>query len=112
MSIGLSKNGNVLVVTTPPRLDTATAPEAETALAAAVAAGDHRVVIDFSKTLYISSAGLRVLVKLSRLVAPKGGAVALCNANPQVREVLEMSGFLAMLTYCGSLKDALGKVGG
>lgn len=110
MSIGMNKIDGVLVATPPTRLDTVTAPETEKALADAVAAGDQRIVFDLAKTVYISSAGLRVILKISKLVAPSGGAIALCNANPQVREVLDISGFLTMLTYCHNLKAAIAKV--
>jgi anti-sigma B factor antagonist len=110
MGIGMSKTGDVLVATPPTRLDTVTSPETEQALTEAVEAGAQRIVFDLGKTVYISSAGLRVILKISKLVVPTGGAVALCNANPQVREVLDISGFLAMLPYCSNLKEAVVKV--
>jgi anti-sigma B factor antagonist len=110
MSIGMTKTGDVLVATPPTRLDTVTAPETELVITKAVTAGEQRIVFDLGKTVYISSAGLRVILKISKLVAPSGGAVALCNANPQVREVLDISGFLTMLTYCSNLKEAIAKV--
>jgi anti-sigma B factor antagonist len=112
MSIVASKRAGILVVNPPPRMDTVTSPDAEQALAAAIDAGDIRIVVDFANTDYISSAGLRVLLKTAKLVAPKGGAVVLCNANTQVREVLEISGFLTMIPHYGSLKEAAARAGG
>ena len=112
MSITTSKSGAVLVVNPPPRLDTGSAPDTEKALVAAIEGGEVRLVVDFAKTDYISSAGLRVLLKGAKLVKPKGGALVLCGANPQVREVLEISGFLAMMPHCGSLREAIAKAGG
>ena len=68
------------------------------------------MVVDFSKTDYISSAGLRVLLKAAKLLTEKKGSFALCNGNEQIEEVLEISGFLSMLTYCKKLDEAMSKV--
>ena len=110
MSTQISKQDNVVIAMTCERLDTSTAPATEADLAAQVEAGETRVVVDFSNTAYISSAGLRVLLKLAKMLKPKEGKLALCNANEQIHEVLEISGFMGMLTYCSTLEEAVAKV--
>jgi len=67
-------------------------------------AGETRIVIDFSKTDYMSSAGLRVILKTATLLQEKGGGFALCNGNEQIVEVLEISGFLEIVNYFSSLE--------
>ena len=71
-------------------IDSATAPQAETQIM------DHyhahaakAVVLDAGKLRYISSSGLRVLLKL-RKMEPN---LELINASSEVYEVLEMTGF-------------------
>ena len=57
-----------------------------------------------------SFAGLRVILKTAKLLKPKSGTVALCNANEQIQEVLEISGFLGMINLHNSLNDAISAI--
>jgi len=106
MDIQSRKTKAAFVVTPEGRLDTGNAPQAEKLLVEIISAGEKRVVVDFSRTDYISSAGLRVLLQVAKLVR-RDGRVVLCNANEQIHEVLEISGFLDMIPYCKSLKEAI-----
>ena len=55
---------------------------------------DKHVVLDADKLEYVSSAGLRVILKL-RKEAPK---LAIINVSPEVYEVFDMTGFTDMVT--------------
>ena len=109
MSILSTKIEGVFVIMPNGRLDTNNFTEAEQLVAAHVAAGDKKVIFDFSKTDYISSAGLRVILKAAKLVH-KDGKIALCNSNEQIQEVLEISGFLDMINHFGNLDEAMKSV--
>jgi anti-anti-sigma factor len=109
MSILSRKIEGVFVVMPNGRLDTNNYMEAEKLVADEVGAGEHKVVFDFSKTDYISSSGLRVILQAAKLVHGKG-EIALCNANEQIHEVLEISGFLDVIKYCDSLQEAMATV--
>ena len=106
MSISTSNIGSVFIVTPSGRLDTNTSPEAEKLITEAIDGGEIKIVVDFTETEYISSAGLRVILKTAKLLKPKNGAVTLCNANEQIEEVLEISGFLGMIMLLDSLDEA------
>jgi len=112
MSMLISQQDDVTIAMPGERLDTATAPEAETELTAQVDAGATRVVVDFSKTAYISSAGLRALLKVAKVLKEKSGKLALCNANEQIHEVLDITGFLTILSYCETLEEAIAATAG
>ena len=107
MGLLVAKKSEVIVVMPDDQLDTNTSPEAEKMLMAQIDAGETRIVIDFSKTDYMSSAGLRVILKTASLLQQQGGGFALCNANEQIVEVLEISGFLEIVNYFSSLEDAV-----
>ena len=107
MGLQFSKNGDVLVALPDGRLDTSNAPEAEKAIDDQIDEGNHRIVIDFSKTSYISSAGLRVILKTAKLITQKGGGFALCNANEQIGEVLQISGFNSLVKCLETLDEAI-----
>lgn len=107
MSISTSTNDGVFIVMPDGRLDTNTSPEAEKLILDAINSGLDKVVIDFAKTDYISSSGLRIILKTAKVLKPKNGTAALCNTNEQIHEVLEISGFLGVLSAFDSLDDAL-----
>lgn len=106
MSILSSMIDDAFVVIPNGRLDTNNHAEAESLVLAHVETGTERVIFDFSKTDYISSAGLRVVLVAAKRVRA-GGAIALCNANEQVGEVLEISGFLDVIQHFDSLQAAV-----
>ena len=71
-------------------IDSATAPEVETQIMESYHAHSAKeVVLDAGELRYISSSGLRVLLKLRKL-APN---LKLINATSEVYEILEMTGF-------------------
>ena len=57
--------------------------------------------IDASELLYISSAGLRVLMKLRKEV----GEVTVCNVNSEVYEILDVTGFTSILNVKKALRE-------
>lgn len=107
MSIESNKNAGVLVVMPKGRLDTQTSPEAEQFITQAIGQGENRILMDFVATDYISSAGLRVLLKATKQLKQAGGAFGLCNANEQIREVLKISGFETLMPCYEGLEEAL-----
>ena len=71
-------------------IDSTTAPEAETQIMDIYHAHTAKaVVLDAEKLRYISSSGLRVLLKLRKLEEN----LKLINATPEVYDILEMTGF-------------------
>ena len=71
-------------------IDSATAPEAEAQMMEVYHAHAAKaVVLDAEKLRYVSSSGLRVLLKLRKLEEN----LQLINASPEVYDILEMTGF-------------------
>lgn len=83
------KNGTTLALTG--RLDTVTAPELEKALTELLPRADS-LVLDMGSLEYISSAGLRVILKAYKALAAKGG-LKLTGVQEAVREVFDITGF-------------------
>ena len=93
MNIHFMKNGNDLFVAPEGRLDTVAAPELESFFNSHYE-DDGVVVLDCEKLVYISSAGLRVLLGAQKKTK---GAMKLIHVNEPVMEVLEMTGFADIL---------------
>ncbi len=107
MSMLIAEQEGVLVAMPGTRLDTNNSSEAESILLESIQNNKTRIIIDFSKTDYISSAGLRIILKTARLLKEKEGSFAMCQANEQILEVLEISGFLEIIDYFPSFKEAV-----
>lgn len=107
MSILTSRNGGVLIVMPGKRLDTNSAPEADTLIASEIEKGATRLLVDFGQTDYVSSAGLRVLLKATKQLKQVGGALALCNINSQLQEILDISGFAMIMPCYATLDEGL-----
>jgi anti-anti-sigma factor len=112
MSILFSKKSGVLIAIPIDRLDTNNSPEAETLITENIDNGETKIIFDLSKTNYISSAGLRVILKAAKMVKQRGGELALYNANELVHEVLEISGFLTLLNFHDNLDEAIQDLSG
>ena len=55
------------------------------------------LVFDFTKLEYISSAGLRVLLSVQKIMN-KQGSMVVKNSSDEVKEIFEVTGFSDILT--------------
>jgi len=55
------------------------------------------LILDFTELAYISSLGLRVLLKAKKLFSNEKRKLTIKNMNESVREVFEMTGFLKLM---------------
>lgn len=109
-NIELHRSGTVLIVTPQARFDTNSAPEVEHLLIYAIEHGERQIVLDLSRISYISSIGLRVILKAVTTMTRAEGRVVLCGGNDHVRAVLHLSGVLMMSLHAATLEEALSKV--
>ena len=108
MNVQVETLGGVDVVRPAGRIDSATSADLERVLREVFDRGSERMVLDFSQIEYVSSAGLRcTLIAAKRMRTVAGGKLVLCSLSPPVREIFEISGFLAIFTICASLEAAL-----
>lgn len=78
-------------------IDTANAPDFEAAMDAAVEQAKN-LIVDFEKVEYISSSGLRILLKTQKKLFAENGIMVIRNLAAPVKEVFELTGFLDILT--------------
>jgi anti-anti-sigma factor len=109
VNVHIEKHGPTDVLRPSGRLDSATSAAFERAIGGVFDEGSRRMVLDFSQIEYVSSAGLRTtLVAGKRMRSVAGGKLVLCALAPQVREIFEISGFVAIFTIAPDLDAALG----
>jgi anti-anti-sigma factor len=103
----IKKHGNVTVVPIPVRFDAHSSRDVEIILQEVIKSGTKTVLCNFSHTEYISSAGLRVLLAVSKELNKSDRKLYLCSTSSFVQEVLETSGLTTILKIFKTEKDAL-----
>ena len=77
-------------------LDTASAPVLDAELVNCLK-GVTQLVLDFEALKYVSSAGLRVVLKAQKIMNTQG-SMKLIHVNNYIMEVLDATGFIDILT--------------
>ena len=78
------------------RLDTTTAPDLEKEVKGNIE-GVEKLEFDFTDLLYISSAGLRVLLSAQKTMN-KQGEMIVKNCSDEILDIFEVTGFSDILT--------------
>jgi len=105
MDFSVVDNNGFVTISIGGNLDAITSPEAEELLKSELKVSD-KIVLDLSKLEYISSAGLRVILNLAKMLQMKGGVLALAELGPQAQEVFEISGFANIFDIYPTVKKA------
>ena len=96
MTIEKKINGEAVTLIVSGRLDTQTAPELENELDA-LFSQIKELTFDMSNLEYVSSAGLRVILKAQKAMNAQG-SMKLTGVNDSIMEVFDITGFLDILT--------------
>ena len=96
MTIEKKINGEAVTLVVSGRLDTQTAPELENELDS-ILSGLKELTFDFANLEYVSSAGLRVILKAQKAMNAQG-SMKLTGVNDSIMEVFDITGFLDILT--------------
>ena len=95
MTIEKIMNGSTAVLKITDMLDTETAPELE-ALIDSELAGVDDLTLDFEALEYVSSAGLRVILKAQKMMNA-AGKMKIVHVNESIMEIFEITGFTGIL---------------
>lgn len=87
------------------KIDTITSAELDASLVALIAT-EEDIILDLSLCTYISSAGIRVLIKTKKQQQKQQKELYLTGLIPGVMQVLEMAGLLNMFAIADSVKQA------
>ena len=96
MTIERTVNGAAVTLKIVGRLDTSTAPALEVAIDG-LAADIKELILDCGALEYVSSAGLRVILKAQKRMKAQG-SMKLMGVNETVMEVFDITGFTDILT--------------
>jgi anti-sigma B factor antagonist len=108
MEISVTESGDVRVLSFQGNLDTNTSPQAESEINSLIDAGAQKLLVNFEKLDYISSAGLRILLATAKKLKASAGDLKICGLNETVQEVFDISGFSTILSVTKTEDEALG----
>ncbi|MBR3133434.1 MAG: phosphotransferase [Clostridia bacterium] len=99
MIINKELNGNELIIKLDGRLDTNTVSDLEKEISDLN--GVEKIIFDFEKLEYISSSGLRCILKCKKMV----DSTKIINCSTEVYEIFDMTGFSEMMEIEKALRN-------
>ncbi len=108
MEVGLNKIENVVILTIKGRADASSVPKLEATCKKILDQNENNVLIDGTNLDFISSAGLRVLLKLAKTIKKNSGRLAIAHVNDLVRQIFEISGFIELFPIYENVVVSLG----
>jgi len=96
MEINKTNKGNQIIYSLNGRLDTTSSPELQDALLPSIN-GSADIVLDFKELVYISSAGLRVLLVAQKSANKQSVSMIIRNVCDDIMDVFDMTGFTDVL---------------
>ncbi|HXY18457.1 MAG TPA: STAS domain-containing protein [Gemmatimonadales bacterium] len=107
MAFNVRKQGGVLVIDVDGQLIVGNRQELKQRVLDALEAGDRKFLIDFTRTGYIDSSGLGVLVSLSKKIRDEGGDLRLAGLNEDLKTLFELTKLDTLFAIADSADQAL-----
>jgi anti-anti-sigma factor len=89
------------------RMDAASAPNFENQCQKWIDKGIKTIVVDLSKLEYLSSAGLRSILVVTKKLKADNGKLMFCGISGTVKEIFDISGFSSMFDFYDNPTAAL-----
>jgi anti-anti-sigma factor len=99
--------GEITIVVMPLQIDYVAALELDHELHELAAREPKALLCDFSGTKYISSSGLRIILKTAKTVKTEGGRFGIFALAPFVDHIFTMSGFAQILSIYDNEEAAI-----
>ena len=108
MTFNVRKESNgVVVVSVDGQLIVGNRQELKQRIIDALEAGDRKFLVDFTRTGYIDSSGLGVLVSLSKKIRDQGGDLRLAGLNEDLKTLFELTKLDTLFGISDSPDEAL-----
>jgi anti-sigma B factor antagonist len=104
-------DGDAYVISLSGEVDLYTAPDFKQQLLEVIGQGGKDVVIDFSKTTFIDSTTLGVLVGGVKRLRPNGGQLSLVCADRNITKIFEITGLDKVFPIYDSRDEAVAQIG-
>ena len=92
--------------------DLYTAPQLKGEVLRLIGGGSNRLIVDLTRTSFVDSATLGVLLGGLKRLRPKGGEIVLVIADPNIRKIFEITLLDRVFPIVDTLPEALERVTG
>lgn len=110
MTIERIRIGDQVVLRVAGRMDADSTTHFEPECDSCIAEGFTTLIVDFGDLAYISSMGLRSVVKVAKKLKDQGGELRICGMTGLVRQVFEITRVITLFPTYDSVDLALGKL--
>jgi len=107
----VTKQGDVTIIELEGSIDGKTAPQIREDIRPALDE-TQKAVLDLTKVVYLSSAGLRLLLLVYREFTARNGKLVLAGVSPDIQAVMSHTGFITFFTLVADKERALEAIGG
>lgn len=107
MAFEVQKVGDVTVVDVEGQLIVGNRQELKQRVLQDLEGGERKFLVDFTRTGYIDSSGLGVLVSLSKKIREQGGELRLSSLNEDLRTLFELTKLDTLFRIADSRSDGL-----
>ncbi|MDR3623718.1 MAG: STAS domain-containing protein [Chlamydiales bacterium] len=107
MNITEEKKGEVVIVHLQGRLDANSSPAIESKINELTQAGSLKILIDMHDVDYLSSAGMRVLLSVTKKLKSVNGKLGVFALTDDVMDIIKMAGFHQILFIAPSEEEAI-----
>ncbi len=107
MEVTQKQQNGITILGLKGRLDSNTSDDFEKTLLGLIQTGETRLVLDFEELDYISSAGLRVLLKTAKELKPVNGQLLFCSLKDYISDIFDLSGFASFFPIHPNLEESL-----
>jgi anti-anti-sigma factor len=91
-------------------LDSNTAPDLEEDVMLCIQSGAREMILDCTNLGYITGAGMRAMLTMTRTMRAVEGRFAVCGLQPQVKAMLEACGYDSIIPIYDSRNEAIAAV--
>jgi anti-sigma B factor antagonist len=98
---------DVAIMSVKGRVDSNTAPELDSALANLLDSDRNKIILNLEAVEYLSSAGLRALVRALKDAQASGGDLRLASVSQPIEVILRTVGMLQMFKMYPSEQEAI-----
>lgn len=99
MDIRTRYYNDVAILSASGRLDSVATPQFAEAIDEQLAAGYVRLVVDLKKVDFISSAGIKEMIRGVQLTRREGGDFRIANAQSQIKQILILAGVDTIIKF-------------
>jgi len=107
MNVQVASLADYKLVSVEGRIDTTNAGEFEKSVMMVIEGGSIKIILNCSDLNYISSSGLRVFLVVQKKMMAAKGQFRLCNLQPAIKEIFDISGFSSIFSVFPDQEAAL-----